>query len=268
MENHTHNTEDSWVGDKLSTLAPPSDWHPDTKRAYARFLNRKDRNSAEGTPRWIQLSMAAAILASIGLVVALLPWQALWRPATSSKTMPSSEIVIATTSGPPVQPQTSAASPAPQQEQKPVEKSGSDVIPRGVIGPSTEPNSTDEARRAHILATVAAVQQTPAPSPPEQEQKPAERVGPGVTPPRAISPKPEPDYTDEARQAHIQGTVVLDVTIRADGTGKVNKVERGLGYGLDEKAIQTFEKWRFEPGTLNGKPVDVQLQVTINFHLY
>ena len=82
-----------------------------------------------------------------------------------------------------------------------------------------------------------------------------------MTPPRAISPMPEPDYTDEARQAHIQGTVVLDVIIRADGTGKVNKVVQGLGYGLDEKAIEAFEKWRFDPGTIDGKPVDVQLQI-------
>jgi TonB family protein len=79
---------------------------------------------------------------------------------------------------------------------------------------------------------------------------------------------PEPDYTDEARQAHIQGTVILDVIVRADGTGKVNKVERGLGYGLDEKAIEMFEKWRFEPGTIDGKPVAVQFQVVVNFHLY
>jgi protein TonB len=78
----------------------------------------------------------------------------------------------------------------------------------------------------------------------------------------------EPDYTDEARQAHIQGTVVLDVIVRADGTGKVNKVELGLGYGLDEKAIEVFEKWRFEPGTIDGKPVTVQFQVVVNFHLY
>jgi TonB family protein len=79
---------------------------------------------------------------------------------------------------------------------------------------------------------------------------------------------PEPDYTDEARQAHIQGTVVLDVIVRADGTGKVVKVVRGLDPGLNQKAIEAFEKWRFEPGKKDGKPVDVELQVVINFHLY
>jgi len=61
---------------------------------------------------------------------------------------------------------------------------------------------------------------------------------------------------------------VLSVIIRADGTGKVDKVVRGLGYGLDEKAIEAFEKWRFTPGMVDGKPVNVQLEVVINFHLY
>jgi len=201
--------------------------------------------------------MAAAILASIGLVVALLPWHALWRPAASSKSRPSSEIVMATIPAPSIQPPSAAVPPTQQRDQKPAEKPA---------GPVIEPNYTDGSRRAHIQGTVAALQQ-PAPPAPEQEQKPAEYVPPKATPPHATF-RPEPDYTDAARQAQIQGTVVLDVTIRADGTGMVNKVARGLGYGLDEKAIEVFEKWRFEPGTLNGKPVDVQLQVTFNFHLY
>src|SRR6185369_12084672 len=76
------------------------------------------------SPRWIRLSMAAAILASIGLVVALLPWHALWRPAASGKSRPSSEIVLVPTPAPPLQPQSSSALPAARQEQKPAEKSG------------------------------------------------------------------------------------------------------------------------------------------------
>ncbi len=276
MDNQPHNAESAWVDNKVALLVPPGDWHPDSKRAFAQFLNRRDRHEGEASPQWIRLSMAAAILASIGLVVTLLPWHALWKPAPASKGI-TLEPEKATTPAPPHQPQPPAVPavaaiqkvepPAPQQEQKLAEKPGSDVTPPGIIGAATEPNSTDEARRAHILGTVAAVQQT-APPAPEQEQKPAQRVGPGVTPPRAIPPMPEPEYTDEARQAHIQGTVVLDVIIRADGSGKVNKVVQGLGYGLDEKAIEAFEKWRFTPGTVDGKPVGVQLQVVINFHLY
>jgi protein TonB len=88
-----------------------------------------------------------------------------------------------------------------------------------------------------------------------------------VTPPKTISTA-EPNYTDEARQAHIQGTIILNVTVRTDGTAKVDKIVQGLGYGLDEKAIESVEKWRFVPGMKDGQPVDVQLPVTMNFKLY
>ena len=80
--------------------------------------------------------------------------------------------------------------------------------------------------------------------------------------------QPEPNYTDDARQAHIQGTVVLDTIIQEDGTIVVNKVERSLGYGLDDEAKKVLKKWKCNPGKVNGQPVDVQLQIVINFHLY
>jgi TonB family protein len=270
MDNQTHNSENAWVETKVSRLAPASDWYPNSKRAYAEFLNRRERQGADESPRWIRLSMAAAILASIGLVVTLLPWQALWKPGAEDNSR--------LTAGP-VKPRVPEPAPAavaavqqlthfpPKQDQKPVEQFGQDeVAPQG-IGTEGDPNYSDEARRAHIQGTVAVVQQT---SPPAhgQEEKPAERIGPGVTPPRIIGTAPEPNYTDEARQAHVQGTIILGVIIRTDGTGKVEKVVRGLGYGLDEKAIEDFEKWRFEPATKDGKPVAVQLQVTINYRLY
>jgi len=232
MDNQTPNSQNEWVDRKLAGLVPPVDWHPNSKRALAQLLKRKDRPEAEGSVRWVRLSMTAAVLASIGLVVALLPWQALWSETKSGKNLtPESQ---------------KAATPE--------------------LVPEPTPNYSDEARRLHIQGTAATVQQT-APPPTEQEQKPVERVGPGVTPPIVISPMTEPDYTDEARKAHIQGTVVLSVIVRADGTGKVDKVIRSLGYGLDQKAIETFEKWRFAPAKKDGKPVDVQLQVTMSFKL-
>jgi TonB family protein len=115
---------------------------------------------------------------------------------------------------------------------------------------------------------VTEVQQPAEPSP-DPEQKSPERVGPGVTPPLVVpSTRADPEYTDEARAARIQGTVVLSVTIRADGTGRVEQVVRSLDPGLDQKAIEAFQKWRFTPGMKDGKPVDVQLQVVFNFKLY
>ena len=80
--------------------------------------------------------------------------------------------------------------------------------------------------------------------------------------------QPEPNYSDDARKAHIQGTVVLDSIIQKDGTIDVNKVERSLGYGLDDEAKKVLKRWKCNPGKVNGQAVAVQLQIVINFHLY
>ena len=80
--------------------------------------------------------------------------------------------------------------------------------------------------------------------------------------------RPEPTYSDDARKARIQGTVVLDSVIQKDGTINVNGVSRSLGYGLDDAAREALRSWRCNPGKLNGLPVAVQIQIVINFHLY
>jgi TonB family protein len=91
-----------------------------------------------------------------------------------------------------------------------------------------------------------------------------------VKPPRALV-SPVPSYTKEARNAQIDGLILLQVVIRKDGTvdGNRIKVIKGVGYGLDEAAIQTIlNRWRFEPGTLNGTPVEVQTTIEIRFHVF
>jgi TonB family protein len=80
--------------------------------------------------------------------------------------------------------------------------------------------------------------------------------------------RPEPTYSDDARKAHIQGTVVLDSVIQKDGTINVKGVSRSLGYGLDDAAREALRNWKCNPGKLDGKPVAVQIQIVINFHLY
>jgi TonB family protein len=276
MDNQTDNSENGWVENKVAILVPPQDWHPDSGRAFAQFLKRREGHETEASPQWIRLSMAAAILALIGVVVALLPWHTLWKLTPESKGK-SLEPETAANPGPPTQHQppaltSFAATPhgelqASKQEQKLAEKSGSGETPSAIIAPAAELQSNLDARRAHSLGIVAAGQQAPPPAP-EQEHVPGENVSPGATAPRPIPPMPEPDYTDAARIAHIQGTVVLGVIVRADGTGKVERVVRSLDPGLDQKAVEAFEKWRFTPGMMDGRPVDVHLQVTINFHLY
>jgi TonB family protein len=93
-------------------------------------------------------------------------------------------------------------------------------------------------------------------------------VGNGVKPPVALL-QPLPAYTEEARKARTEGIVLIQAIIRKNGTVDSFKVLRGLGYGLDQSAINTIAtKWRFKPGTFNGTPVDVQANVEVSFRLY
>jgi TonB family protein len=94
----------------------------------------------------------------------------------------------------------------------------------------------------------------------------AVRVGGGVSAPQLIQ-KVEPQYTEEARAAKYQGTVVLYVEVGADGVARNMKVVRGLGLGLDEKAIEAVSTWQFKPGMRNGLPVTVQATIEVNFRL-
>jgi len=79
--------------------------------------------------------------------------------------------------------------------------------------------------------------------------------------------KTEGEYTEEARRAKIQGTVVLAVTVEPDGTATVVRVVKSLDPGLDQNAIEAVRKWRFRPGTRDGQPVPVSATVEVNFRL-
>jgi TonB family protein len=92
-------------------------------------------------------------------------------------------------------------------------------------------------------------------------------VGNGVSAPRVIY-DPEPEYSPEARAAKHQGTVVLWAVIAPDGRPRELRVERPLGMGLDEKALEAVRTWRFEPALKDGKPVPVMIEVEVSFHLY
>ncbi len=92
------------------------------------------------------------------------------------------------------------------------------------------------------------------------------RVGGGVSTPIPIY-KVEPEYSEEARKAKFQGTVVLQIVIDERGNPTNFKVVRPLGLGLDEKAIEAVQKWRFRPGMKEGKAVAVLATVEVNFRL-
>jgi len=92
-------------------------------------------------------------------------------------------------------------------------------------------------------------------------------VGNGVSAPRALE-TPDPEYSEEARKAKYQGTVVLWLIVGPDGKPRDIHVSRPLGMGLDQKAIEAVNRWRFEPAMKDGKPVAVQINVEVNFRLY
>jgi TonB family protein len=89
-------------------------------------------------------------------------------------------------------------------------------------------------------------------------------LSPGLTPP-TVQSRVEPQYTDAARQAKIQGTVVLRAVIRKDGTVDSVQVVQGLGYGLDESAASAMRRWKFLPATQNGEAIDFALTVEVGF---
>jgi TonB family protein len=92
------------------------------------------------------------------------------------------------------------------------------------------------------------------------------RIGGGVSAPQLLF-KVEPEYSEEARKAKFQGTVVLYVEVDEHGNPKNLKVIRPLGLGLDQKAIEAVQKWRFKAGMKDGKPVAVAATIEVNFRL-
>ncbi len=92
------------------------------------------------------------------------------------------------------------------------------------------------------------------------------RVGAGVKAPTLLA-KVEPQYSEEARSAKYQGTVLLKVVIDVDGKAKDMEVINGLGLGLDEQAVLAIRQWKFNPGTRDGLPVPVLAQIEVNFKL-
>ncbi len=77
----------------------------------------------------------------------------------------------------------------------------------------------------------------------------------------------EPDYSDEARKARLQGLVVLRLEVDERGAPRNLEVVRSLGMGLDEQALEAAAKWRFRPAYRNGKPTVASAFIEVNFRL-
>jgi protein TonB len=79
--------------------------------------------------------------------------------------------------------------------------------------------------------------------------------------------KVEPNYTDDARNAKIEGPVVLTLIVDTQGQAEKIRVTKSLDKGLDQQAIAAIEKWHFAPGIKDGKPVRVAATIEVNFRL-
>src|SRR4051794_25391698 len=92
------------------------------------------------------------------------------------------------------------------------------------------------------------------------------RPGSGIEPPRLLR-EGKADYTEEARRRGVSGDVVLEIVVRRDGSVGDVRVLRGLGGGLNERAMQAVRQWRFTPARRLGTPVDGIVEVAVEFRL-
>jgi TonB family protein len=92
------------------------------------------------------------------------------------------------------------------------------------------------------------------------------RPGSGIQPPRLLQ-EVKPDYTEDARRKNIEGDVELEIVVRSNGTVGDVRLLRGLGAGLDQRAITAVKQWRFAPATRLNQPVDVIVEVAVEFRL-
>ncbi len=92
------------------------------------------------------------------------------------------------------------------------------------------------------------------------------RPGSGINPPRLLK-EVRADYTEDARRRGLSGEVVLEIVVRRDGTVGDIRILQGLGGGLNERASEAVRQWRFAPAERRGTPVDVIVEVAVEFKL-
>jgi protein TonB len=91
-------------------------------------------------------------------------------------------------------------------------------------------------------------------------------TGGGIVQPVVLY-KVDPEFSEEARKAKYQGTVVLTIEVGEDGKPRGIHIVSGLGLGLDEKAIEAVSRWKFKPAMQNGKPIRAPATIQVNFRL-
>jgi protein TonB len=93
------------------------------------------------------------------------------------------------------------------------------------------------------------------------------RIGGGVSAPE-VRYKVDPEFSEEARKAKVAGNVLVNLWVDTNGLPTHVHVIRGVGMGLDEKAVEAVKQYRFKPAMENGKPVLVELNIEVNFQIF
>jgi len=166
--------------------------------------------------------------------------------------------------------QLQSATPFPSATPSPAETSSPAATPSSTPtrSPTASPSPTATSSPAPSLSTQTVPTQTPPTAEPTIPPDETPASGPGMDQPVAILSKPTPNYTAEARKKRVEGTVVLRVVLRADGSIGTVSVVSGLPNGLSERAIAAARSIKFEPAQKNGVAVSTVVQLEYNFHLY
>lgn len=158
--------------------------------------------------------------------------------------------------------------PPPPKQQQEIPKPKAKKVP--IPDPTPEEPEPirlpDEIEPEVDLPETDVVFDIPEGPPPSPEPEGPIQVGGDVQAPVKLH-YPQPQYTEIARKARLQGVVIVQAIIDKSGNVTNVKLLKGLGMGLDQAAIDAIKKWKFEPATLHGKPVSVYYNLTVNFRL-
>lgn len=205
---------------------------------------------------------ALVVLAALAHLLALwivLPTEA-DEPADEPKQAIPFEVQVVRVKEPPPPPP--PAERKPDRPRRPIPVPEAEPLVPEVVIPEPVPLPVPEDVSIVVIPAPPA---PPAPPEPEPSATPV-RIGGEVRPPARIH-FVEPRYTEAARKIRLQGTVILDTVIDPAGQIVDVKVLKSLPLGLTEAAVDAVAQWRFEPTTIDGRPVPVAYVVTVRYGL-
>ena len=210
----------------------------------------------------ITISIVVHVLAVCAAMIApLLATDELPAPRTAMEFI---EVVpLPQPSAPPRRTVARATAEAPRPDIPPLEVPDG-VTPEPVVDPIDDRFTTDRGVIAFGDSTSIVTDPAPPPPPPPRQQ-PVPRVGGDIKPPQKIVDV-APAYPAIARAAHVEGVVILEVVIAADGSVRDVRILRSIPL-FDAAATEAVRQWRFSPTLLNGERVPIVMTVTVAFRL-